>query len=386
MITPTEIREKATKIYPRAVAAWLDSLAHDPFPWRIPANLKLSDVPSKNIDGVQRLRGSSKETIGFGYSVEWETRNSRTHGVNDFFPKAITIDSFYDLLKMTSKLNEFQRLEESVQTIRQRLPELEQWLKQGWLRIVELDALEDLIAVAEFLIRNPRPSCFARELPLAVPTKLIHQNKALLGQWLDILLPDESIDCSCDPGHFEQRYGFRYFRKHILTRILDTELQRELGLFTEELSLPRHAIANLRLEDARVVIVENQVTLLTLPPVDRGIALFGMGMGITQLFEIPWLQDSLITYWGDLDVQGFEILAMLRRRFPNTSSILMDLRTIREFEHLATSGTGHFPTLPSELNEKEAEAFLYCSAKNLRIEQEHILQHHVNEALRGLIT
>jgi len=383
MITPTEIREKATKIYPRAVAAWLDPLAHDPFPWRIPANLKLFDVPSKNIDSVQRLRGSSKETIGFGYSVEWETRNSRTHGVNDFFPKAITIDSFYDLLKMTSKLNEFQRLEKSVQMIRQRLPELEQWLKQGWQRIVELDAVEDLIAVAEFLIQNPRPSCFARELPLAVPTKLIQQNKALLAQWLDILLPDESIDCSCDPGHFEQRYGFRYFRKHILTRILDTELQREMGLFTEELSLPRNAIANLRLEAARVIIVENQVTLLTLPPVARGIAFFGMGMGITQLFEIPWLQYSLITYWGDLDVQGFEILALLRKRFPNTNSILMDIQTIREFEHLATSGTGHSPTLPSELNEEEAEAFLYCSANNLRIEQEHILQHHVNEALRG---
>ena len=383
MITPTEIREKVTKIYPRAVAAWLDPLAHDPFPWRIPANLKLFDVPSKNIDSVQRLRGSSKEMIGFGYSVEWETRNSRTHGVNDFFPKAITIDSFYDLLKMTSKLSEFQRLEKSVQTIRQRLPELEQWLKQGWQRIADLEALEDLIAVAEFLIQNPRPGCFARELPLAVPTKLIQQNKALLAQWLDILLPDESIDCSCDAGHFEQRYGFRYFRKHILTRILDTELQRELGLFTEELSLPRQAIENLRLEDARVVIVENQVTLLTLPQVDRGIAFFGMGMGITQLFEIPWLQYSLITYWGDLDVQGFEILAMLRRRFPNTNSILMDIGTIREFEHLATSGTGHSPTLPSELNEMEAEAFLYCSDNNLRIEQEHILQHHVNEALLG---
>ena len=313
--------------------------------------------------------------------MEWETRNSRKHGVNDFFPKAITIDSFHDLLKLTSKVSEFKRLEEHVHKIRHRLPELEPWLRQNWHRIVDCDALDDLIVVAEFLIQNPRPGCFARELPLAVPTKLVQQNQALLSQWLDILLPDESIDCSCDPSHFEQRYGFRYFRKHILTRILDEKLQQELGLFCEELSLPPHAISNLALREARVVIVENQVTLLTLPHLDRGLALFGMGMGITQLFRIPWLQDSIITYWGDLDVQGFEILSMLRRRFPKTNSILMDMQTLREYEHLATSGTGHSPTPPSELNAAEAEAFQYCSVNNLRIEQEHVLQHHVNKAL-----
>lgn len=381
MITPSEILEKANRIYPRAVAAWLDPLDNDPFPWRIPANLSLSEVPSKNIDSVQRVREHSKETIGFGYSVEWETRKSRKHGENDFFPRAITIDSIHDLLKLIGKFNEFKRLEDRVRKIRQRLPELEPWLKIGWQRLIDLNAFEDLMAVAEFLIQNPRPGCFTRELPLAVPTKLIQQNRTLLSQWLDILLPDESIDCSCDPGHFEQRYGFRYFRKHVLTRILDADLQQGLGLFTDELSLPPLAIASLPLRDAHIVIVENQVTLLTLPRIERGIALFGMGMGITQLFDIPWLRDCRITYWGDLDVQGFEILAMLRRRFPKTKSVLMDMRTILEFEHLATSGTGHAPALPSELNEFEAAAFQHCVSNNLRIEQEHILQLRVNEAL-----
>lgn len=382
MITPSEISEKAARIYPRAVAAWLDRTDHEQFPWRIPANLKLSEVHSKNILAVQRLRESAKESVGYGYSVEWEKRNSRKFGANEFFPKAITIDTFFDLLKLTSNQNEFKRIESRVRKIRDRLPELEPWLKQGWQRTADLDAIDDLITVAEFLVRNPRPSCFARELPLAVPTKLIQQNKALLTEWLDILLPDESIDCSCDPRNFEQRYGFRYFRKHILTRILDSELQSELGLFTSEFSLPPQEIAKLPIRNAQVVVAENQVTLLTLPPIRRGIALFGMGMGITQLFDISWLQTSAITYWGDLDVQGFEILAMLRRRYPQSKSILMDLKTIREFEHLATSGTGHQPETPSELNAVEAEAFLYCRENNLRIEQEHILQEHVDEALR----
>ena len=104
-------------------------------------------------------------------------------------------------------------------------------------------------------------------------------------------------------------------------------------------------------------------------------------MGITQLFDIPWIASSPIIYWGDLDVQGFEILAMLRRRYPKTRSILMDLDTLRRFEHLATPGTGHQPDIPAELEPNEVEAFLHCRQYNLRIEQEHILQSEVNAAL-----
>jgi len=104
-----------------------------------------------------------------------------------------------------------------------------------------------------------------------------------------------------------------------------------------------------------------------------------MGKGITQLFDIPWLHKSSITYWGDLDVEGFEILAMLRRRYPQTNSILMDMQTVREFEHLATAGTLRQPGIPSELSANEAAAFVHCRENNLRIEQEHIQQSVVDE-------
>jgi len=380
MISPSEIREKTLRLYPRAVEAWLTGVDTQFFPWRIPAHLKLSEVHSENVEAVQQLRAGSKEWIGYGYSVVWNNRNSRKYGENAF-PTAITLESFSDLLLLTGKQKEFQRMERRVQTVRERLPDLEPWLKRNWLKLVDLDVLNELILVSEFLVRNPRPGCFARELPLPVPTKLIQQNKALLSEWLDVLLPDDSIDCSCDPRDFEKRYGFRYFRKHILTRILDADLQSELGLFAAELSLPPQEIANLPISNARIVMVENQVTLLTLPPISRGIAFFGMGMGITQLFEIPWIEGTAITYWGDLDVQGFEILAMLRRRYSKTKSILMNLSTIRQFEHLATAGTGHQPETPTELEPCEVEAFLHCRENNLRIEQEHILQSKVNAAL-----
>jgi len=385
MISPEDIRDKAKRIYPQAIAAWIEGSDCESFPWRIPANLKFTSVISENIRDVERLRRSCKESIGYGYSVEWERRVSRKFGDNDLFPVGIFVDSFDDLLKLTGKRREFQFFESQVSKLRSHLPELEGWLRSSWSRLLELDAIDDLIRVALFLKNEPRPNCFARELPLSVPTKLIQGHKPILSEWLDALLPDESIDCSCDPRNFEQRYGFRRFRKHVLTRILDPKLQAELQLFSAELSLPPQEIARMPIRNPRVLIVENQVTLLTLPAVDRGIAFFGMGMGITQLFDVDWLRETPVVYWGDLDVQGFQILAALRRHYPKTTSMLMDISTLLALEHLATSGTGHEPETPTELNADEAEVFLYLRMKNLRIEQEHVQQSKVNEALSRIV-
>lgn len=377
VITPAEIRDKAKRLYPQAVDAWLNNTESSRYPWRIPANLELSDNRSENARNVPQLRSESKETIGYGYSIQWERRKSPKHGQNDF-AVGIYFESPMDLLKLAGKQTEFKALQRQVQILGERIPELQPWIRTSWRKLLELNALGALIEVTLYLKRNPRPGCFVRELPLAIPTKCVHDNSAILTEWLNIVLPPGTIDCDCNPKNFEQRFGFRAFRKHVLMRILDPALQSELGLYTAELSLPPESIPNLPIEQTIVVIVENRINLLTLPEIERGLAFFGEGKGVTQLFHIPWLRNQPILYWGDLDVQGFEILALLRRHYPNTQSILMNMQTILDVEHLATDGTGHRPVVPSELNEFEAEAFLYLREHNLRIEQEHLMQTYVD--------
>jgi hypothetical protein len=63
----------------------------------------------------------------------------------------------------------------------------------------------------------------------------------------------------------------------------------------------------------------------------------------------------------------------------------MDLPTIQQFEHLGTAGNGSQTEVPRELNADESEAFRYLQKKNLRIEQEHILQSYVNDAFRAVL-
>jgi hypothetical protein len=93
----------------------------------------------------------------------------------------------------------------------------------------------------------------------------------------------------------------------------------------------------------------------------------------------------VLWYWGDLDVEGFEILSRLRIRFPRTRSFLMDASTVHRWkDNLAVPGSKRQPTVPPLLTEAETTAFNLCAADNLRIEQERIPQTAVIETLRDL--
>ena len=379
MIAPEEIRDKATRLYPQFVQAWL--AGEDFFPRPIPCNLRPSTVFSQAAEEMARLRAGSKEALGFGYTVEWENRNSRRYSQQDF-AVAIRFDTQEDLLKLIGRTTEFRQWVRSVELIRNRCPELESWLRSHWKRLpVDRSLLSDLLDVVHYLQQNPRPNCFVRELPLAISTKLVEEHAALLSQWLDEVIPD-GIDYSFDRGQFAARYGFRAVDDQVLLRLLDASLLKELQCPSGELALPVAALRALPVVDLRVVLVENKINLLTLPAMPRTLAMGGLGKGITRLFRIPWLEGAPITYWGDIDVEGLQILALVRNRFPQVRSLLMDQATLERYRSLAIEGNPHASDLPvpMELAEHEAAAFVKCRDQQLRLEQERIPQADVNAA------
>ena len=126
----------------------------------------------------------------------------------------------------------------------------------------------------------------------------------------------------------------------MLLRFLDSELQNSFGSPWRECSVPLHSLMTTPVEASSVFIVENKVNLLTFPPVRSAIAMGGLGNGIIDLAYVPWLSNRSIWYWGDLDVEGFEILSRLRIRFPQTRSFLMDDSTLLRWkDSLAVNGT-----------------------------------------------
>ena len=378
MITPEEIREKARRLYSEAVAAWLSGT--EMFPRYLPVNRKPSKVVSEAIAEQQALREQAKPNKGYGYSLEFEEVNSRGYGQQRFV-SAVYFESRDDLLRLIGKVGEFQRLTRMVNEIRQRQPRLNGWLNAHWKRLVGLeDELSHLLDVVDYLLAHPRPNCFLRELPLALSTKLVERNSGLLALWLDELLPPHAIDFGFDRQQFAGRYGFRSVDDQLWLRVLDPQLQVELNCPGSELALPRATLSSLPVRDVEVVIVENKINLLTLPPRRRTLALGGLGRGVSQLYRIEWLDSLPINYFGDIDIEGLQILAHVRNRWPQTRSWLMDLPTLEEFRELIIPGNPHASDLepPSELTESERAAFIACRDQNLRLEQERIPQSLIN--------
>lgn len=385
MIHPDEIVARAHRLYPRAVRAFLEGES-DFFPYRLAVDLKLPDSHADLVRQVQLLENRSKSSLGYGYSVHRQLRRSRSHGEN-MFPSAIFIESMDDLLRLVKKSSEFQLLRSNVQLIQQRLPELTPWAICHWKRLLSIsDECEQLIQVVEWLQAHPQPDCFPREIPLAISTKLVESHWPVLSNWLDIALPQSAIQFDCHPKDYARRYGFRWVQQHLPIRLLDKSLQKRLSLPFSEFSLPVHELQRLNwhLENVtRLVFVENKINLLTFPEIPDSVAMGGVGNAITMLSEVAWISKLELIYWGDLDIEGFEILARLRGVHPQTKSFLMGITCLDAHRNLAISGNASATSKPSLLTESEGLAFDQCQRHNLRLEQERIPQTFVVEAVRN---
>jgi hypothetical protein len=374
MVQPEDILKKAHRIYAEYLRACLGGDGAF-FPRMVPAQKHPGDDLPSAIQMVQRLREGSKEVVGYGYTVEWREIRSQKLGRN-LFPQRISFASHDDLVRFVGKQREFLAFKGAVDRLRKEFPELQRWIKSNVASLIAAAGdLDGLLDVLRYFRNHPRPDCFARELPLAIDTKFVERHEALLRQWLDLVLPPHVI--RADEEHFARRYGLRYVEPQFCIRFLDRELQGRLGFPCSVLSLPLHTVSHWSTDNLRLLVVENLVNLMTLPAIPHTVALGGMGNGITLLQHLPWAARTPIAYWGDLDVEGLEILSRLRALFPNTRSIMMNRAALAHWEPLVGKGTSRAPSMPANLTPDEQAAFTICARDNARLEQERIPQSYV---------
>lgn len=124
------------------------------------------------------------------------------------------------------------------------------------------------------------------------------------------------------------------------------------------------------------IIVENEITFLSVPVPRDGIVLWGKGFEVDRAGSLPWLRSADVHYWGDLDTHGFAILNQLRTRLPQTHSILMDRPTL--LEHRERWGHESTPTRARLDRLSSDEAAVYDDlvtdrlGDRVRLEQERI--------------
>ncbi len=384
MINPNQIQQKSEQRYHQFLAS---IVTNDSF---FPVNFTVGNIPKDFIDlreAVTLLINKSKQYLGYGYTVELETRKTQKYGEQSL-PKNIFVETEQDYLKLLNKQKEVLKFKQDIELIRAKVPELEQWLCRNPLKIVEhSDRWNQLIKVCKYFQNNPKPNLYIRELPIQVHTKFIEQNKGIISSLLEAILSiDQLVSVENENEHkFEKRFCLKYKEPQIRIRLLDPILKEKYKFPSSDISIPISEFSQLNLVNHPCFITENSMNFLTLPYLPNSFAIFGGGYAVQNLKSVVWLSNCPIYYWGDLDDHGFRILSQLRSYFPQTISTMMDTKTFEAFQEFAVSVLAtSFDNVP-HLTFEEQALYSHLVMYKKRLEQERITQTYANQLLHNCL-
>ena len=192
------------------------------------------------------------------------------------------------------------------------------WVGQHPLKAISLHHEWQRLAAAYRWLDDHRGSGrYLREITApGVDTKFTERHRSVLGQLLDV---------PTSPSGFLAGLGLR--TKPEFTRL---RLHPALGVLppASELALRHDELPRLDLHVDRALVVENEITYLSVPIPPDGVVVWGRGFDVDRAGALRWLRDADVTYWGDLDTHGFAILNRLRAWLPQARSVLMDRETL----------------------------------------------------------
>lgn len=362
MLTPAEIREKAERKYPAFLRAIVSGETFFPLHIRFGIPATTEEFAKLQVEVTALAREN------FGYTIEWETKNTRRHGTQRL-PTEVRFDTEEQFVAALKKQAEVKLFRANIAESITRIPEAKSWFESHVKWVTEYGAIwPDILLVCEYFRANPRPNLYARELPIRVHTKFVQENVQVLGSLLAAILPADAIQAG---DTFEARFGLKALQPLVRIRFLDPVLQQQLASPQAELGLPLNEFEALALRGIRILITENLMNFVCLLPAPNTLAIFGQGNAAELLLRVSWLQNCDAYYWGDMDEHGYHILGRLRAKFPGMRSLNMDYESFLRNKHLAGAGQPA-GRAPSNLTDSERQAYGEIQAGNLRIEQEKI--------------
>jgi hypothetical protein len=380
MLDPAQILQKSKQKYPSLLSSIVTGVDFFPITFSIGSLPKeYNDLK----DAINKLNDKSKDVLGYGYTVQTEVRTIRAYGKKTL-PKLVTIDTEQDYLRLLERTKEVRQFRLDVELIRQSIPELFDWIYNNPQKVIEYsDRWQDLLKVCQYFKEHPYPNLYIRELPIQVHTKFVEQNKGILRELLEIIIPSDllmSVDDEKD-RKFEKRFSLKYPEPMIRLRLIDKDLKAKYNFPATDVSLPVSDFNQLNFDAHPCFITENLMNFLTLPHLQNSIALFGRGYAVESLKAAEWLLSCPIFYWGDMDVDGFKILSQLRSYFPQVRSIMMDIETYQAFQEFAVSIETPITQPPAYLTESEETLYTYLVSHQQRLEQERITQEYANKII-----
>lgn len=376
MITPQEIKIKAERKYVSFLQSLIEQKTFEKLVIRGDKKYTKSSLTEFEKE-IQSITSQSKAKKGFGYTLEFQQVKTKYLGVQDL-PISIYFDSKNDFLKFLGKEEEVELFVESTREIRETFPQLEEWIIKNPTKVIQNQTeWKSILKVCQYFKQNPKPNLYIRELPIRVHTKFLERNQSIIKELLDILISEH---INTDEKLFERRFNLKYAEPQIRFKVLDKEISQKFFSGINDLAIPVSQFEILNLPVEKVIVLENKTsfyTALTLPKINKSIALFGSGFSVYNLKNVHWFKNKELLYWGDIDAQGFEILSQFRGYFPHTKSVLMGKQT---FDKFFENDKGTPTNISTKLNLTYKEQELYDTLKknNWRLEQEKIPFEYVN--------
>lgn len=360
-------------------------------PFRKPTAQEWLDRFAELRNAVANLHAESKAVRGTGYAITYREVAHQKLGRLQM-PERIAFESIEDLAACAGETVTLSRFIGLVQQVQAHEPRMISWMaERPLIALASADILHQLLGIAEYFRSNPRPNRFARELGIpGVDSKFMEGNRTAISEWLDRLLPTEAIDTSVrglvDHG-FERRYGLRFEEPSIRFRWLD---RSRAAACLSDAAVPLSQLSAYAPECDHVIVTENKINFLTLPPSRNALAIFGSGYGVDLLRTIRWLANQPLLYWGDLDTHGFAIVSRLRLHFPHARSLLMDRDTLMSHRDLWTEELSATRVLHDIPGLDPHEQALYDDLRHdrlgdrVRLEQERVSYQLVERTIAGL--
>lgn len=291
-------------------------------------------------------------------------------------PDRVSITAFEQYWRLLGVAQEVRQLDHVVAQTRDSDERLLDWVALRPLAALELaDDWTSIVATAHWLAAEAGRGRYLREVDTpGVDTKFIERHQRVLGELL-ACLDHDWLDNGSSGRTFATRHGFREPE-----RLVQLRFDPALGALPsgiDEAALPLLHAGALTIEPEHVLVVENQVTFLSVPVPARGVVVWGHGFDALRLGSVRWLRGAAdVRYWGDIDTHGLAILNGLRTQVPAVRSVLMDVQTL--LQHRDRWGVEPRPTRADLRALLPEERRLYLDliegthGPNLRLEQERV--------------
>jgi hypothetical protein len=157
------------------------------FPWEIPAGRDFHLTTSSAVSGVAQalgeLRRRSKDIAGTGYSLVFETIETRKLSTQTVLKKAV-FETEQDYLSFIKQKQAASRFLVNARAVYSRFPECEEWLQGNSSRLLDKEngkdenrCWEDICLCVRWFLDHPASGLYIREIPLPVHTKFIENHK-----------------------------------------------------------------------------------------------------------------------------------------------------------------------------------------------------------------